>query len=102
MATKKTTKKATKKPAKKTVKATAKKPVKKVTKKTTKTAAKKPAKKTVKKKTVAKEKKGDVFECGICGYRLVVDEVCGCVEEHMFVCCEKKMKKKRVKKAKTK
>ena len=102
MAIKKTTKKATKKPVKKAVKATAKKPVKKVTKRTAKTAAKKPAKKTKKKKTVAKEKQGDVFECGICGYRLVVDEVCGCIEEHVFVCCEKKMKKKRAKKAKTK
>ena len=63
-----------------------------------------PTKKTVKpkrstaakpKKSAAKVKKGDAYECRVCGYRIVVDEVCGCVEEHVYVCCDKPMKKKR-------
>ena len=65
-------------------------------KKTTKKTAKKSAKK---KRTTAKAKKGDAYECSVCGYRLVVDEVCGCSEEHVYICCEKSMKKKRAKKA---
>lgn len=64
--------------------------VKKTTKKTVKTVKKK--------KTAAKAKKGDAYECSFCGYRLVVDEICGCSEEHVYICCEKPMKKKRAKK----
>jgi hypothetical protein len=30
----------------------------------------------------------------VCGYRIIVDEACGCAEEHVFVCCDKPMKKK--------
>jgi len=60
--------------------------------------AKKTAKAAAKKKTPTKVKKGQVYECRLCGYRLVVDKVCGCVEEHVFICCEKPMKKKRTKK----
>jgi hypothetical protein len=48
----------------------------------------------IKKKPVRKAKKGESFECGVCGYRLIVDEACGCAEEHVFVCCNKPMKKK--------
>ena len=79
----------------------AKKAAKKKAKPAPKKAVKKPAKKTVKKTTQKKtqpEKKGDAFECHICGYRLIVDEVCGCMDEHVFVCCNKVMKKKRAKK----
>ncbi len=36
---------------------------------------------------------GQAYECGVCGYRVVVDEACGCAEEHVFVCCDKPMKK---------
>jgi len=64
---------------------------KKVTKKTTKAAKEK--------KTTAKAKKGDAYKCSVCGYRLVVDELCGCSEEHIYICCEKTMKKTRAKKA---
>ena len=46
----------------------------------------------------AKKKQGDAFECGVCGYRIVVDEACGCAEEHVFICCEKPMKKQAAKK----
>jgi len=64
-------------------------------KKVTKKAAK-PAKK---KKATPKAKKGDAYECYMCGYRLIVDEVCGCAEEHVYICCEKPMKKKGARKA---
>jgi hypothetical protein len=47
-----------------------------------------------KKKPVRKQKKGDAFECRVCGYRIIVDEACGCVEEHTFICCDQPMKKK--------
>lgn len=76
-------------------KAAAKKPMKK----TVKEAYKKPIKKAAKKKAPAKPKKGATYRCGVCGVGIVVDEVCGCVEEHVFICCGKPMKKKGKKKA---
>jgi len=48
-------------------------------------------KKTAKSHT--KVKKNDAYECRVCGYRIVIDEACGCSEEHIFVCCEKPMNK---------
>lgn len=69
-------------------------PVKKTAAKKAKVTAKKAfAKKPAAKKTV-KQKQGDAYQCRVCGYRLIVDEVCGCVEEHVFMCCDKVMKKK--------
>jgi hypothetical protein len=56
----------------------------------------KATKKAAKAKTA--KKKGDAYQCGVCGYRIVVDEACGCAEEHVFVCCDKPMKKKAAKK----
>jgi hypothetical protein len=76
-------------PVKKTTKKEAKKTAQKTTKKSTKTEAKP--------KKGAKLKKGQTYECGLCGFRFVIDE-CGCVEEHYFICCSKPMKQKRVKK----
>lgn len=62
-----------------------------------------PAKKTTK-KAVAKPKSrarkatrrgaGQAVECGVCGYRLVVDEACGCAEEHVLICCGQPMVRK--------
>lgn len=78
-------------------------PVKKTTKKTAaKAKAKKPAKKAAPKKKVHKHKKGQGYECRVCGYRIVVDEVCGCATEHLFLCCGSPMKKKRAAKKTTK
>jgi hypothetical protein len=51
--------------------------------------AKRPAPKA---RPKAKPKKA--LECGICGYRVVVDEACGCAEEHVLVCCGEPMAKK--------
>jgi hypothetical protein len=74
-------------------------PVKKTTKKTAKkTPAKKTKKAAPKKKAAAKIKKGQAYECHVCGLRVVVNNVCGCVEEHALICCKKPMKKKRAKK----
>ena len=54
---------------------------------------KKPVKKAAKKGV----KKGDVYQCGVCGLAVTVDEVCGCIDYCDIVCCEKPMKaKKRV------
>lgn len=74
-------------------------PVKKTTKKTAKkTPAKKIKKAAPKKKAAAKIKKGQAYECHVCGLRVVVNKGCGCVEEHALICCKKPMKKKRAKK----
>ncbi len=49
------------------------------------------------KKKVAKKgvKKGDAYQCGVCGLVVTVDEVCGCVDACDIICCEKPMKRKR-------
>ena len=51
-------------------------------------------KKTAKAKAPAK-KKAPALECGICGYRVIVDQDCGCAEEHALICCGEPMTKKR-------
>jgi hypothetical protein len=61
----------------------------------------KTTKKVTKPKKAAKPKKAPAkkkpaLECGVCGYRVVVDQTCGCVEEHALICCGQPMKKKRV------
>jgi len=72
-----------------------KKAVKKTTKKTAKkTAVKKTKKAAPKKKVTASAKKGQAYECRVCGLRVIVDKVCGCVEEHALICCTKLMTKK--------
>jgi hypothetical protein len=74
-------------------------PVKKTTKKPAKkTPAKKTKKAAPKKKAAAKIKKGQAYECHVCGLRVVVDNICGCVEEHALICCTKPMKKKTARK----
>ncbi len=35
---------------------------------------------------------GKSYTCGVCGYRVVVDETCGCAEEHVLLCCGQPMK----------
>jgi len=62
-------------------------------KKTTTKSKKAAPKKTAKTKASAK-KKAPALQCGICGYRVIVDQACGCVEEHALVCCGQPMAKK--------
>lgn len=50
----------------------------------------------VTKKTKAVKKAA--YECRVCGSYAVVDPVCGCAEEHLFICCGKPMKKAAAKK----
>ncbi len=52
------------------------------------------AKAKSKPKTKAKAKPEPKLECRICGYRVIVDETCGCVEEHVLLCCGEPMAKK--------
>ena len=60
-----------------------------------KVSKKAPAKKAPAK---GKNKAGDGYVCGVCGLSVTVDDVCGCVEAHDIICCDKPMKKKRSKK----
>jgi hypothetical protein len=55
--------------------------------------AKKPAPKA-RAKAKPKAKPKNALECGVCGYRVVVDEACGCAEEHVLICCGQPMGKK--------
>jgi len=56
--------------------------------------AKKPAPKPkAKAKAKPRAKAKNALECGVCGYRVVVDEACGCVEEHVLICCGQPMAK---------
>jgi len=52
---------------------------------------KKAVKKIVKKAVPAK--KAPAMTCEVCGYRVIVDEACGCVEEHVLLCCSQPMRK---------
>jgi len=51
-------------------------------------------KKTAKAKAPVK-KKNPALECKVCGYRVIVDQACGCAEEHALLCCGRPMTKKR-------
>lgn len=63
-------------------------------KKATKKAAKSKAKPKARPKAKPKAKPAPKLECGVCGYRVIVDETCGCVEEHVLICCGEPMVKK--------
>ena len=45
-------------------------------------------------KVKAKAKPKNALECRVCSYRVIVDEACGCVEEHILLCCGEPMAKK--------
>ena len=62
------------------------------TRKKAKPAAKLKAK--LKAKPKAKAKPENKLECRVCGYRVIVDETCGCAEEHVLICCGESMAKK--------
>lgn len=65
-----------------------------------KTSAKK--KTTAKKKTPARRKspagqvkKGDKYQCSVCGIAVRIDETCGCVDMCDIICCDTQMKPKK-------
>jgi len=86
-----TKKKPTKKPAAKTKTIAKKKPA--ATKKTVQLKKSTPAKKPAAMKKSVSVKKPKLV-CGVCGYAVTVDNVCGCAEEHTLICCGKAMGKK--------
>ena len=44
-------------------------------------------------KKAAPKRKAPALTCGVCGYRVVIDEACGCAEEHVLLCCGEPMVK---------
>ena len=52
-------------------------------------------KKAVKKITKKSVKKGNAYQCSVCGLAVTVDEICGCVDACNIICCEKPMKPKK-------
>jgi len=40
-------------------------------------------------------KKGDKYQCSVCGIAVTVDEACGCVDMCDIMCCDTQMKPKR-------
>jgi hypothetical protein len=53
-----------------------------------------------KKKAVkaASKAKKTAYECRVCGSLAVIDPLCGCAEEHVFICCGRPMEKAAAKK----
>jgi len=54
---------------------------------------KKAVKPVKKAKKAAPKKTAPALQCGVCGYRVIVDQTCGCVEEHVLLCCSRPMAK---------
>lgn len=44
--------------------------------------------------------RGDVLTCELCGFSVIVDEVCGCVEAHELICCDLPMTRRAARAAK--
>ncbi len=49
--------------------------------------------KKAKPKARAGKSSGSAYACEVCGAYAVIDPVCGCAEEHLFICCGTPMKK---------
>ncbi len=54
-----------------------------------------PQKKESTKSSKKKVKKGDKYQCEVCGLIVTVDEACGCLSTCDIICCEKQMKQKK-------
>lgn len=52
-------------------------------------------KKAIQKRSKKGIKKGEAYQCNVCGLVVTVDEVCGCVDTCDIICCEKPMKPKK-------
>lgn len=53
------------------------------------------ASKAKKKTTKPKIRKGDVYQCGVCGIAVSIDEACGCIDVCDIICCGQQMKPKK-------
>lgn len=51
--------------------------------------------KTAKKVGKKSVKKGDAYQCSVCGLAITVDENCGCVDTCDIICCGTEMKPKK-------
>jgi len=40
-------------------------------------------------------KKGDAYQCGVCGLVVTIDEPCSCVDACNIICCGEEMKPKK-------
>jgi hypothetical protein len=49
--------------------------------------------KKTKPKTAAGKTAKSAYACKVCGAFAVIDPICGCGEEHVFICCGEPMKK---------
>jgi len=56
------------------------------------------AKKAPVKKGAVNPKKGQGYECAVCGLAITIDEDCGCVDACDIICCGKPMKPRASKK----
>ncbi len=66
-----------------------------------KAPVKKSASKAVAKKAparVARAKRGDGYECAVCGLAVTIDEACDCIDVCDIICCGKPMKAKAARK----
>ena len=52
-------------------------------------------KKALKKASKKAVKKGDAYQCGVCGLAVTVDEACGCADACDIICCGEQMKPKK-------
>ncbi len=52
-------------------------------------------KKVPAKSTKKSVKKGERYQCSVCGLAVTIDTACGCAEACDIICCEKPMKAKR-------
>ena len=52
-------------------------------------------KKALKKASGKRVKKGDAYQCGVCGLAVTVDQVCGCADACDIICCGEQMKPKK-------
>ena len=52
-------------------------------------------KKALKKASGKRVKKGDAYQCGVCGLAVTVDEACGCADACDIICCGEQMKPKK-------
>ncbi|UCD34804.1 MAG: hypothetical protein JSU90_11030, partial [Nitrospiraceae bacterium] len=59
------------------------------------TAKKKTSAPAKRKASAARVKKGDRYQCSVCGIAVRIDETCGCVDMCDIICCDTQMRPKK-------